>query len=365
EQLENKVVAGDSDLSDPYSHTLGELAEDTTYYFKAYAVNSAGTGYGEVASFTTSKTAPVVVEPTVETKEASAISTDSAILNGGVISDGNGEISEYGFYWGTSEEQLVNQAEAGDSDLSGAYSHTLGDLAEETTYYFRAYAVNSAGTGFGEIESFTTESSGGTIPELEVTVVLSRTEDVNFARPLGIEGVANESVDWQIVIKDSAGVTRTVLSPASGTTFSDEYKPEQTGLPFAAAYTIVVTATPAEGEPFVVTKTFGVSNYFFKTTELTVTASAGSLNVSAEVVNLEDQAKRVQGIFQITNSAGDVVALRIGEPVTVGSPGSEVLQFSSNDIVTPGTYQIQLFLWLQTEGGWIILGDSVVRSFTI
>jgi hypothetical protein len=365
EEPGTKVIAGESDLSGAYAYTLGELDEETTYYFKAYAVNSAGTGHGEVKSFTTDKDTPVVVEPVVETADATEVGTGSAVLNGSITDNGNGEITEYGFYWGTSEEPGTKVI-AGESDLSGAYAYDLSGLDEETTYYFKAYAVNSAGTGFGEVKSFTTKKTGGTDPpELEVTVELSRTEDVNFARPLGLEGAANESVDWQIIVKDSAGAVMDTFSPAAGTSFSVEYRPEQMDLPYSAEYTVEVTATPAEGDPVTMAKTFGVSNYSFKTAELVVSASAGSLSVSAQVENLEAQAKQVQGILQVTNSAGDVVDLHIGEPVTINSMGSEVLQFSCSDIETPGEYQAQLFLWLQTEEGWIILGDSVVTSFTI
>jgi hypothetical protein len=365
EEPGTKVIAGESDLSGAYAYDLSGLDEETTYYFKAYAVNSAGTGFGEVKSFTTDKDTPVVVEPVVETADATEIGTGSAVLNGSVTDNGNGEITEYGFYWGTSEDPGTKVI-AGESDLSGAYAYDLSGLDEETTYYFKAYAVNSAGTGFGEVKSFTTKKTGGTDPpELEVTVELSRTEDVNFARPLGLEGAANESVDWQIIVKDSAGAVMDTFSPAAGTSFSVEYRPEQMDLPYSAEYTVEVTATPAEGDPVTMAKTFGVSNYSFKTAELVVSASAGSLSVSAQVENLEAQAKQVQGILQVTNSAGDVVDLHIGEPVTINSMGSEVLQFSCSDIETPGEYQAQLFLWLQTEEGWIILGDSVVTSFTI
>ena len=359
------LKVGTTDISGSFSTTLGDLDEETTYYYKAYAVNSKGTGYGEVKSFKTNKSEPVVVEPVVETGEATEIGTGSAVLSGNITDNGNGAITEYGFYWGTGEEPGTKVI-AGESDLSGAYTYDLSGLDEETTYYFKAYAVNSAGTGYGEVKSFTTKKSGGTEPtELEVTVELSRTEDVNYARPLGIEGVASESVNWQILIKDSSGTVMDTFSPAAGTSFSVEYRPAQTDLPYSAEYTVEVTATPAEGDPFVETKTFGVTNYSFKAAELNVSASAGTLSVSAVVENLEAEAKQVQGILQVTNSAGDVVDLHIGEPVTIESMGSKNLEFSCSDIETPGTYQAQLFLWLQTEGGWIILGDSLVTSFII
>jgi FlaG/FlaF family flagellin (archaellin) len=44
-----------------FSLTTNDLKDDTTYYIQAYATNAAGTGYGEIFSFTTTNGDPVVV----------------------------------------------------------------------------------------------------------------------------------------------------------------------------------------------------------------------------------------------------------------------------------------------------------------
>ena len=82
--------------------------------------------------------------PTVVTSDATEVGTGEAVLNGSVTNNGGGEITEYGFYWGTTDNPTTI-LKVGTTDISGSFSTTLGDLDEETTYYYKAYAVNSKG----------------------------------------------------------------------------------------------------------------------------------------------------------------------------------------------------------------------------
>lgn len=135
-----------------FSQQLMGLSPATTYYVVAFATNSAGTGYGEVINFTTEPTYPEVT-----TVDASGITTSSATINGEVVYDGGTEVFETGFYWGLSPE-LFHDGEiivlGGEDDI---FSQLLDGLEAATTYYFMAYAVNSVGSEFGEVLSFTTE----------------------------------------------------------------------------------------------------------------------------------------------------------------------------------------------------------------
>ena len=133
-----------------------------TYYFQFYATNSAGTGYGSVMSFTTPAIQPTVVVPTVTTSAATGVTSSAATLNGGISSSGNGSITDYGFYWGTSSSPStqVSVGSGTTSSFSGSVS-----VAPGTTYYFEAYATNQAGTGYGSVMSFTT-------PAIQPTVVV-------------------------------------------------------------------------------------------------------------------------------------------------------------------------------------------------
>ena len=55
---------------------------------------------------------------------------------------------------------------------TGSYKQIQDELSGSRTYYFVAYAINSAGTGYGEVQSFTSayyDHSGrtGTLTDIE------------------------------------------------------------------------------------------------------------------------------------------------------------------------------------------------------
>ena len=98
------------------------------------------------------------VAPTVVTDAASA-SIISGILNGTISATGGSNATERGFAWGTSST-LTNGGTATTSTTgsfgTGAFAQAVGGLRAGVTYYVRAYATNSAGTGYGDILNFTT-----------------------------------------------------------------------------------------------------------------------------------------------------------------------------------------------------------------
>ena len=140
ENTEIKKSLGDNSLS-ALKLVLTNLKESTTYYYKAYATNSKGTAYGEVMSFKTLSENAL----TVETKSATDITTKSATLNG--------TVTEYGFYYGTNENTTNKKKLENSMD---ELKLNLTELAEGTTYYYKAYATNSKGTSYGEVLNFTT-----------------------------------------------------------------------------------------------------------------------------------------------------------------------------------------------------------------
>ncbi|WP_272183843.1 carboxypeptidase regulatory-like domain-containing protein [Bacteroides thetaiotaomicron] len=148
ENTEIKKSLGDNSLS-ALKLVLTNLKESTTYYYKAYATNSKGTAYGEIMSFKTLSENAL----TVETKSATDITTKSATLNGTVLDRGSSNITEYGFYYGTNENTTNKKKLENSMD---ELKLNLTELAEGTTYYYKAYATNSKGTSYGEVLNFTT-----------------------------------------------------------------------------------------------------------------------------------------------------------------------------------------------------------------
>lgn len=134
-----------------FTSALTNLKGFTTYYVRAYATNSAGTGYGPEVSFKT-----LVDLPAVTTTAVTDITKVSAKSGGEVTYDGGATVSERGLVWSLNENPTTaDNVIAGGAGL-GVFTSNLAGLTLYTKYYVRAYATNSAGTGYGSNLSFTT-----------------------------------------------------------------------------------------------------------------------------------------------------------------------------------------------------------------
>jgi N-acetylneuraminic acid mutarotase len=143
-----------------FTSNMTGLTANTTYYVRAYATNSEGTGYGDEVTFSTS---PISLA-TLSTTAISSITTTSAISGGEINSDGGGAITASGICWGTSQNPTITDNKTIDEWVTGSFTSNLAGLNPGTTYFVRAYAVNNAGVAYGIQLRFTTsvEQSTGT-----------------------------------------------------------------------------------------------------------------------------------------------------------------------------------------------------------
>ncbi len=143
-------------MSGPVSVSIVGLAQNSTYFFRAFVANAAGTAWApSSASFTT----PVAALPTVVNRPATGINGFSTILHGEVIDSGNDPPTITLFYGptdgGIDEAGWAESVELGLQ--SGSFELQIEQLSVLTTYYFRARATNGAGTIWAaSSESFTT-----------------------------------------------------------------------------------------------------------------------------------------------------------------------------------------------------------------
>ena len=86
--------------------------------------------------------------------------TQTTAMSGGVItSDGGATITKRGVCWSTSETPTIDNSKTEDGTGVGDFTSSITGLNPNTTYFVRAYATNSVGTGYGNTLSFTTEQS--------------------------------------------------------------------------------------------------------------------------------------------------------------------------------------------------------------
>ncbi len=99
-------------------------------------------------------TVPITL-PTVITSTKSVVDFVSVNATGNAISDGGSTITEKGVCWGTSVNPTITGSHVVDGVGTGSFISTITSLDTTITYHYRAFATNSAGTGYGSDSTFT------------------------------------------------------------------------------------------------------------------------------------------------------------------------------------------------------------------
>jgi hypothetical protein len=137
----NSIVSYMSPANSFGSNITG-LALGTTYFVRAFATNAVGTFYGNQLTFTT------IALPTVTTSTYTDVKGNSAKAGGSITNEGGSSITTQGLCWSTSPSPTIANS------FSYGFSLPLTGLLSNTVYYLKAYATNSAGTGYGNQISF-------------------------------------------------------------------------------------------------------------------------------------------------------------------------------------------------------------------
>ena len=147
--LSDSTVFNVTGSSNALLKALSSLTEGTTYYYRAFIETIMGRAEGATLSFTT------VADATVSTLAVTDAGQTTATLRGSVDQTGGGTVSATGFKYSTSAA-LVGATDVAGSATSGTYTNALSGLAQNTTYYYAAYATNEAGTSYGDTLDFST-----------------------------------------------------------------------------------------------------------------------------------------------------------------------------------------------------------------
>jgi hypothetical protein len=130
--------------------------------------------------------------PTVTTSPVIDITNTGATSGGIVRSDGGLSVTERGICWSTTVNPTILDDKYSNGEGLGSYIGYLTGLTSDITYYVRAYATNSKGTGYGSSRSFIAGTKGF-ITEWTVSGdATART----ITLPLYNDGVFNCTVDW-------------------------------------------------------------------------------------------------------------------------------------------------------------------------
>ncbi len=181
------------------------LTANTTYYVRAFASSSAGRAYGEERTFTTAATTPMVT-----TNSVSSITSTSVTCGGQVTNNGGAPVTACGVCWNTSPNPSLNNnlGFTNDNSGTGSFVSSITGLTDNTTYYVRAYATNSAGTAYGAEKTFTTLC--GT-----VNVSITGNTTINYGESTTLNAIGAITYQWS----NGANTASITVSPTSTTVY--------------------------------------------------------------------------------------------------------------------------------------------------
>jgi uncharacterized protein (TIGR02145 family) len=176
---QNPTISDDvsqvAEKSGSFVSILSDLETGVTYYARAYATNSVGTGYGSVVNLQVPGT-PAKITTTSPT----TITTSSVQSGGSVVSVGSDDIIAKGVCYSTTVvvPNLSNSDFTDAGAGNGSFVVTVADLEPVTSYRLRAYVTTEAGTSYGDVVHFSTYGlpivSGGSVTNLtDVSATLS------------------------------------------------------------------------------------------------------------------------------------------------------------------------------------------------
>ncbi len=217
--------------------TADHLVSGMTYYLRTYAINSTGPSYGTQVIHTT----PGL--PVIHTSPIGNISLTSASTGGNSILDGGSPVIYKGVCWSRFKAPEISDPRTLEGPGSENFESLIQNLIPGTNFYVRAYAINSVGVSYGEVQTFKTTS---TLPTIYVEAISSvtRTSATLFSRITfnGGEDILAAGACWSLNSNPTTADPKTSDGAPSGYFLS-----KITGLESNRVYHIRVYATTIIG----------------------------------------------------------------------------------------------------------------------
>jgi uncharacterized protein (TIGR02145 family) len=324
-----------------FTSNITGLSVSTTYYVRAYATNSAGTAYGDQESFTTSGNGTL---PTITTNSITNITETSATGGGNVTSGGNTSVTERGVCWSTSQNPTVTNSHTSNGSGEGTFTSNITGLSVSTTYYVRAYATNSAGTAYGDQESFTTTGSGSapTVTTASITNITetSATGGGNVTSDGGTT-IAARGVCWST--SQNPTITDEITINGGGT---GSFTSNLTGLAANTAYYVRAYATNIAGTAYGDQESFTTTGS--GTFPIVATISISSISRSTaigggEVINEGSEEVTERGVCWSTHIQPSISDQRSIDGNGIGIYLSHITGLSSSTMYYVRAYAINNF----------------------
>ncbi|MEP7374595.1 MAG: FISUMP domain-containing protein [Chitinophagaceae bacterium] len=105
------------------------------------------------------KPTPPPTAPLVKTAALTNVTSSSATAGGSIVSDNGATVTKSGVLWSkTNATPTLTDSLVAGTATSGAFTVNINGIDFNNTYYFRAFATNSVGTGYGDVVTLTTSN---------------------------------------------------------------------------------------------------------------------------------------------------------------------------------------------------------------
>ena len=223
-----------------YEHT--GLTPGTTYHYRVFAINSAGTGNPSNVDNATTSTATQPGAPTRLSATASG-RTEINLSWTAPPDDGGAAIMGYQIELSTDAGSNWSDLVANTGATSTTYTHT--GLLPATTYHYRISAINSAGTGNpSNIDHATTDAASAPDAPTGLSATASGRTAINLSWTAPSDDGGATITGYQIELSTDAGSNWSDLVANTGTT-STTYT--HTGLLPATTYHYRISAINSAG----------------------------------------------------------------------------------------------------------------------
>lgn len=232
----NSGTWGATDITRSFSNALDN--QSSTVWIRIVTL-TASSGSGSRCTFGIDDVSLTwIAVPSVSSLAATSITTNSAILNGNVTSDGGSTITERGFVYNTLPGVTITNNKTIVNGTTGIFSLTP-TLSVNTEYFFKAYATNLVGTTLSTSEfSFYTLANTPTAPtvnnpqsnSLDITIGSSdgnppitnyAIQEINSGNYVQTDGTLAATAVWQTA---ATWATKTVTGLAASTGYSFQVK---------------------------------------------------------------------------------------------------------------------------------------------